>query len=335
MAGAKFASDASCFHARLALGNVAPEARDKTQFDAFLPQYAPLFGSCDMALTEKPTVARCEIAAIGKTAITRQSASINRCTRNVLHIANDKLDAFQIGFNLHRDMVRFSQNRREGESRPGGAVLTSSASPLDIISVDGMSALCVSVDGKILRDRVPQADDRVLRAIDPMSPALQYLRGYAQFVLAQDDAIVFSGVAAHVESALIDLVSLVLGAIGDSAALAKMRGLRAARYRAIQTAISASYMRSDFSISHVCNKTGLSQRYIQDLLQEAGTSFSERVLELRLERVRAMLEAPSCDGKRVIDIALAAGFNDISYFNRAFRRRFGDTPSSVRDHKRR
>jgi AraC-like DNA-binding protein len=32
----------------------------------------------------------------------------------------------------------------------------------------------------------------------------------------------------------------------------------------------------------------------------------------------------------VSSIALDAGFGDISYFNRAFRRRYGATPSDVR-----
>jgi AraC-like DNA-binding protein len=32
----------------------------------------------------------------------------------------------------------------------------------------------------------------------------------------------------------------------------------------------------------------------------------------------------------IIDIAFAAGFGDVSHFNRMFRRRFGETPSGVR-----
>ena len=37
---------------------------------------------------------------------------------------------------------------------------------------------------------------------------------------------------------------------------------------------------------------------------------------------------------RILDIALEAGFTDLSTFNRLFRKRFGDTPSSIRNDAR-
>jgi AraC-like DNA-binding protein len=72
---------------------------------------------------------------------------------------------------------------------------------------------------------------------------------------------------------------------------------------------------------------GLSRRYIQQLLEETGQSFTERLVERRLERAFAMLTDPRRLHLAIIDIALAAGFSDVSHFNRVFRRRFGDTPS--------
>jgi AraC-like DNA-binding protein len=36
------------------------------------------------------------------------------------------------------------------------------------------------------------------------------------------------------------------------------------------------------------------------------------------------------DALKVSDIALACGFNEISYFNRCFRRRFGAAPTQFR-----
>ena len=52
-----------------------------------------------------------------------------------------------------------------------------------------------------------------------------------------------------------------------------------------------------------------------------------RLLELRLRKAADLLAHP---GERISDIAFACGFNDLSYFNRCFRRRFGLTPTAAR-----
>jgi AraC-like DNA-binding protein len=44
-----------------------------------------------------------------------------------------------------------------------------------------------------------------------------------------------------------------------------------------------------------------------------------------------LLTTSQASGQRIIDVALAAGFSDISHFNRMFRRRFGEVPTGVRD----
>jgi AraC-like DNA-binding protein len=43
-----------------------------------------------------------------------------------------------------------------------------------------------------------------------------------------------------------------------------------------------------------------------------------------------MLRDPTHDALKVIDVAYACGFNDVSYFNRCFRRRFGASPTELR-----
>jgi AraC-like DNA-binding protein len=43
-----------------------------------------------------------------------------------------------------------------------------------------------------------------------------------------------------------------------------------------------------------------------------------------------MLADPRYDRLRVSEIAEAAGFNEVSYFNRCFRRRFGASPMQFR-----
>jgi AraC-like DNA-binding protein len=82
----------------------------------------------------------------------------------------------------------------------------------------------------------------------------------------------------------------------------------------------------------VARSQGISPRYLQRLLEESGSSFTARVTELRLQRAFALLGDTGL--RRISDIALDAGFSDISHFNRLFRARFGDTPSAVRAQSR-
>jgi AraC-like DNA-binding protein len=116
----------------------------------------------------------------------------------------------------------------------------------------------------------------------------------------------------------------------DTAAIAGERGLRAARVQAILAEIKAGYANPEFSADMVARKLGLSTRYVQDLLTVSGTNFTERVIELRLRHAQQMLADPRHDDRKVSDIALASGFNDISYFNRRFRARFGCAPTQYR-----
>jgi AraC-like DNA-binding protein len=61
-----------------------------------------------------------------------------------------------------------------------------------------------------------------------------------------------------------------------------------------------------------------------------GKSFTEHLVEHRLERAFSMLSDRRYLHLAIIDIAFTVGFGDVSHFNRVFRRRFGETPSGVR-----
>ncbi|WP_339949691.1 helix-turn-helix domain-containing protein [uncultured Albimonas sp.] len=84
----------------------------------------------------------------------------------------------------------------------------------------------------------------------------------------------------------------------------------------------------DFSLAALAARAGLSERQVQRDLLGRGTSFSAELMARRMDRVRRALRAGAADGPRprVAEIAYAAGFNDLSHFNRAFRRLHGCTP---------
>jgi AraC-like DNA-binding protein len=75
---------------------------------------------------------------------------------------------------------------------------------------------------------------------------------------------------------------------------------------------------------------GITPRYVHLLLEETGKSFTHHVLERRLDKSAALLRDPRLRHRKIADIAAQAGFTDLSYFNRAFRRHFDATPSDLR-----
>jgi AraC-like DNA-binding protein len=73
----------------------------------------------------------------------------------------------------------------------------------------------------------------------------------------------------------------------------------------------------------------------ESLFENEGTTFTEFVRNARLKRAYRMLIDPCLADRTISAIAFDTGFSDLSYFNRVFRRRFGETPSDVRAAKTR
>jgi AraC-like DNA-binding protein len=71
-------------------------------------------------------------------------------------------------------------------------------------------------------------------------------------------------------------------------------------------------------------------RYIHKLFENEGFTFSAFVLGQRLSRAHRILSDPRFADRSVSSIAFDVGFGDLSYFNRAFRRRYAATPTDVR-----
>ncbi len=162
------------------------------------------------------------------------------------------------------------------------------------------------------------------------SGMLSLLKGYVDSVF-DDPALAIPDMRRLVVVQLCDLVAVTLGATRDAAATADGRGVRAARLRAIKADIEGHLTHNDLSPRAVAQRQRVSDSYIRKLFQGEGTSFSEFVLVQRLVRAHRMLTDRRWSGLSIASIAFEAGFGDLSYFNRAFKRCYGATPSEVRD----
>jgi AraC-like DNA-binding protein len=204
------------------------------------------------------------------------------------------------------------------------------ADAIDVQSMTGTKWVAAAVPLSSLLEVVPGAEDMVAKPLDATRPAVGYLRRYIEFLLMGDEVGNDYALTSRLDDMLLDLVALSLGVSGDAADMAAMRGLRAARVREILVRIQDGFSIPAFSAQGVAEALGLSARYVQELMQETGIGFTARVLELRLQKARKMLADPVHDSLKISDIAYSCGFNEVSYFNRCFRRRFGASPRQYR-----
>ncbi|MGE4056279.1 MAG: AraC family transcriptional regulator [Vicinamibacterales bacterium] len=293
--------------------------------------YRALYGPLDVQYAgDGPFSVRFESIQWGSLRLVRCQSTVERFVRTRRCVAVAGSDNFHLALNLGRVPMSVRQVHREASFEPGALALLSDAEPGEFVPGASRQWLFVSVPRQRLLERVREADDLVARPVHSRHAAVRHLRRYLALVLAPDGIDEDVLLNALVESTLVDLIALALSASRESAEFAHQRGLRAARLQMTVGAIASGYTDPGFSVHAVASQLGLSPRYVQDLLHDTGTSLTERVRERRLQKARAMLTDRSFDGCTVLDVALESGFSDVSYFNRAFRRRFGMAPSDMR-----
>ncbi len=280
---------------------------------------APFHAEVDFTLLQEVTIA----------AGSRSPATYN-VTRE--HIQRSK-DIIAISI-LRSGAASATQYGKELLSGVGSAsVLMGDDPSSSTLSTDG-TFITLALSRPAISALVPKLTSVAGSGISNVNPALNMLRRYVEFI--QDGEPFADREIAHsVSTHILDLAALALGARGDAADLARLRGARAARFAEIKTDILSSLGDANLSTEAIAAKRGISSRYIRKLFEEDGLSFSTFVLAERLSRARRMLADRRYRHLSIAQLALECGFGDISYFNRCFRRRFGETPSDVREAARR
>ena len=86
----------------------------------------------------------------------------------------------------------------------------------------------------------------------------------------------------------------------------------------------------DLTPAKVAEALKLSQRYINRLFDSEQNSISRYIWQRRIERSAKDLREAALDSRSISAIALSNGFNDLSHFSKAFRKRFNQSPREYR-----
>lgn len=146
---------------------------------------------------------------------------------------------------------------------------------------------------------------------------------------SRDNAVIYerASLMAPIRGANLEAVDRIEAYVAESLAAGPGEALLAKLQRALQLQLRGG----SFSLREAARALGMSARVLQRRLSEQGRSFGQVLEELRrAEAIRVLSETDAA----VYEVAFCLGYQDVSSFNRAFKRWLGMSPRDYRAQKR-
>ncbi|HET9717401.1 MAG TPA: helix-turn-helix domain-containing protein [Pseudolabrys sp.] len=188
------------------------------------------------------------------------------------------------------------------------------------VSEDGWRAIAV-LPRSLMTRRAPWLKQRALWKIAATAEFADFARGHMH-------RLVFEGLTGTETNLLSEnFCNLLALATAPDRSTAEMKS--ELQLEAIFAFCRNNLCYPSLSAQSVAERFGISVRTLHLRFERLGYSFGQWLLQTRLDACAAVLKNPDqcCN---ISDIAYGSGFNDLSHFNRAFRARFGMTPSQMR-----
>lgn len=191
----------------------------------------------------------------------------------------------------------------------------------------GSHCQVIAVSRGCVSAAVKDLDQALYRGV-PQSAALELLCSYAR-TLSSDIGALDDETLCQARKTLTDLFILALGPTREGVE-ATRESARTAKLAGIKADIETRLAHPDLSLDWISGRHGLSPRAIRNLFYAEGTNFTDHVLTARLALAYKRLSDPRLQDRNITAIAFECGFGDLSWFNQAFRRRYGMRPSDLR-----
>ena len=275
---------------------------------------------------DTPYRAKLELSQAGQIALSALTTSPAEYVRTPA-LVRDGVDTLVAVLCLRGD-IHLTQGQHQTVTA-GQAVLCDSAQVGGLVMSTDSRHWCVVIPRAKLRPYEPHIELRAGTRLNNGGLALRLLAGYLKELRTQDlcsDAQASTLAGDH----LVEMVALALGASGPAREVIERGGLRAGRRSAVLQEIDRNLENAELSAATIARQFGITPRYVHMLMEDMGLTFSEYVLEKRLNKADRLLQDGTRHGHKIADVAGEVGFSDLSHFNRSFRRRFGETPSSRR-----
>lgn len=246
-----------------------------------------------------------------------------RYRRSAQHVRADGMDQLLVTVTLAGSAVGDADGRSV-ETGAGSVAFVDLSSPHAHVSADSRTILLAMPRGVAEREGL---DVRALHgAVLPPANA-NLLRGHLLGIHAALPTL-SAATAPRLERSVLDLLCVSVEGAGliDAAGTASRD---TAALLAAQRLIATRLHSSDLGVDWLCARLRVSRSTLYRLFAEHG-GVGGYIRDRRLDRVAEALASASAT-VRISDLADRWGFSDPSHLSRAFRERFGATPSDYRN----
>jgi AraC-like DNA-binding protein len=272
--------------------------------------------------------ANLRLASIGQLEIGEFAATPSQFHRSNDDVAHTAEHSFFLRFEICGD-TRLTHCGHTTELRPGDLVLLDSHAPSEVASRAPHRNISLRMTRDLLEPYIPFPEQLCGLRVDGGKGIVRLMRDLLPSVWVQAR----EGVPAEAHDLLVDSILSLLGAcyavdrpgVTGSANATKLRAQQIKQY------IENHLGDPGLSPGTIAAAHDVSTRYLHRLFEQEGETVSQYMLRRRLNECAARLGNPLWRSMTVTQIAFTFGFSNLSHFSRAFRDRFGKTPTQHRD----
>ncbi|MBB4952072.1 AraC-like DNA-binding protein [Agrobacterium vitis] len=213
--------------------------------------------------------------------------------------------------------------RRSAELKKGDVIFLTSDAPSRITLNEGGRLDCAHISSHAFTSAKDLLRPIIMRPLEADCLPLQLLTNYAGYLLRQEYH------SQQDAGMMVDHFYGLLPVLVQHLGKAEPSDMSLSRLSSIKALIEENLADGSFSIAQVAEAQGITPRAIQKLFNREGTTYSSYVLGRRLALAQGMILSEAATVP-ISQIAYNVGFNDLSYFNRTFRSRYGTRPSDLR-----
>lgn len=295
--------------------------------DALAETYMPLCGM-DVAICNETVDVEVAVRGLSRLAIADSHLMDHRAERNQSHIATGD-DSMLLVIPREGAVSVFHKKQHGGFFKPGEMHVIPLDSPFVTENRGYLHVTGINLPGAFLEQHMVSPDKIVGQTLRPVhQDAYQLLLGYVDSVHARGENVT-EEVSRLADLHIMDLVALALGLDEESAEVSLTRGYTYARFVAMKKRIKEQMLDPDLSAESVARHFALSLPAMRKCFREFDTTFTDFLNATRLDWVYEQLLNPVNNRSSISTLAYKAGFNNLAWFNRAFKRKFGITPSEV------